>query len=211
MNPAAMTRFLSLFAALGLICLNSCTSTSVVSLDYLSSTGHVLPGAAEFATQPFVDRRGVGPLELGTVRTQIGTPGENLQTKVPVAEVVTNAFGYGLQVRGMLASRSAARFIITGEVLDMQCKLIVHPYGYAKVRVNVVESGSGRIVHSAIYEGERQSSAYMPGTGTPVPMLRDLASGALQDAVDRALDDSAMRAHTGGRPAESNGWQPGTI
>jgi hypothetical protein len=42
-------------------------------------------------------------------------------------------------------------------------------------------------------------------------MLRDLASGALQDAVDRALDDSAMRARTGGRPAESNGWQPGTI
>jgi len=171
----------------------------------------VKPGATEFSTQPFVDRRDMGPMELGTVRTQIGTPIEKVLTKVPVTNVVTNAFAYGLESRGMLASRSSARFIITGEVLDLRCQLLVHPYGYAKVRVNVLEADSGRIIHSAIYEGERQSAAYMPGTGTPVPMLRDLTSGALQDAVDRALDDPAMRKSSGGRSSETTGWQPGMI
>jgi len=97
-------------------------------------------------------------------------------------------------------------------VLDLHCQLLIHPYGYAKVRVNVLEADSGRIIHSAIYEGERQSSAYVPGSGTPVPALRDLTSGALQDAVDRALDDQAMRSKcSGGRSGETSGWQPGMI
>lgn len=206
-----MTRVLFLPAALCLISLVSCTTTSEVSLDYVPGPGHVQPGAAEFATRPFVDRRDMGPIELGTVRTQLGTPVENVQTKIPVANVVTNAFGYGLQTRGMLASRSSARFIITGEVLDLHCKQIVRPYGYAKVRVNVVEADSGRIIHTAVYEGERQSPPYIPGSGTPVPVLRDLTSGALQDAVDRALDDPAMRGRIGGRSGETPGWQPGMI
>jgi hypothetical protein len=82
----------------------------------------------------------------------------------------------------------------------------------AKLRVNVIEAGTGRIVHSNIYEGERQSGAYIPGSGTPVPMLGDLASGALQDAVDQALDDPSMRAQLGvGRSMESSNWQPGVI
>lgn len=196
---------------LALLCLASCTTTSEISLDYVPGPGHVLPGTAEFATQAFTDRRDLAPTQLGTVRTQLGTPLEHVHTKVPVADVVTNAFGFALQTRGMLASRTAARLLVTGEVLDMHCKLLVHPYGYAKLRVNVVDAGTGRILHSAVYEGERQSSAYIPGSGTPVPMLRDLTSGALQDAVDRALDDPAMRSRIGGRAPESNGWVPGTI
>ena len=116
------------------------------------------------------------------------------------------------QARKMLSAKSAARYMITGEVLDLQCNLLVRPYGYAKLRVNVIEAGTGRIVHSSIYEGERQSGAYIPGSGTPVPMLGDLASGALQDAVDQALDDPSMRAQLGvGRSMESSNWQPGVI
>jgi hypothetical protein len=112
----------------------------------------------------------------------------------------------------MLSAKSAARYMVTGEVLDLHCNLLVHPYGYAKLRVNIIEAGTGRIVHSGVYEGERQSRAYVPGSGTPVPMLGDLASGALQDAVDQALDDQGMRAQLGGaRPMESSSWQPGVI
>lgn len=207
-----MTRLFIFLTALSSLCLISCTSTSEVSLDYVPSPGHVQPGSAEFSTQPFVDRRDLGPTELGTVRTQIGTPIETVLTKVPVSQVVTNAFGYGLEGRGMLTSKSAARYIVTGEVLDLHCKLLVHPYGYAKVRVNILEAASGRIIQSATYEGERQSSAYVPGSGSPVPLLRDLTSGALQDAVDRALDDPTMRTRlSNGRSGETSGWQPGMI
>lgn len=200
------------FAILVVFAISSCTTTSQVSLDYVPGTGRTLQGAAEFTTQPFVDRRDVGPNELGTVRTQLGTPLEKVQTRVPVAQIVTNAFGHALQTRKMLSAKSAARYMVTGEVLDLHCNLLVHPYGYAKLRVNIIEAGTGRIVHSGIYEGERQSRAYVPGSGTPVPMLGDLASGALQDAVDQALDDQGMRAQLGGaRPMESSSWQPGVI
>jgi hypothetical protein len=200
------------FAILVVFAISSCTTTSQVSLDYVPGTGRTLQGAAEFITQPFVDRRDVGPNELGTVRTQLGTPLEKVQTRVPVAQIVTNAFGHALQTRKMLSAKSAARYMVTGEVLDLHCNLLVHPYGYAKLRVNIIEAGTGRIVHSGIYEGERQSRAYVPGSGTPVPMLGDLASGALQDAVDQALDDQGMRAQLGGaRPMESSSWQPGVI
>lgn len=201
--------FLALFAA---SVISSCTTTSQVSLDYVPNAGRTVQGFAEFTTQPFVDQRDLGPNELGTVRTQLGTPIENVQTRIPVAQIVTNAFGHALQSRRMLSAKSASRFMVTGEVLDLHCKLLVHPYGYAKLRVNIIEANTGRIVHSEIYEGERQSSAYIPGSGTPVPMLSDLASGALQDAVDRALDDPAMRAKIGGtRSIESSSWQPGVI
>ncbi len=203
---------LLLFTSFLVLLLCSCASTSQVSLDYVPGPGRTLQGSAEFVTQPFVDRRDVGPNELGTVRTQLGTPLEHVQTRIPVAQIVTNAFGHALQSRKMLSAKSAARYMITGEVLDLQCNLLVRPYGYAKLRVSVIEAGSGRIVHSGIYEGERQSSAYIPGSGTPVPMLSDLASSALQEAVDQALDDPSMRAQLGGgRPMESNSWQPGVI
>ncbi|MBV6498122.1 MAG: hypothetical protein CJBNEKGG_00336 [Prosthecobacter sp.] len=193
------------------VVLASCTTTSQISLDYASAPGHIKPGAPEFATQSFIDRRDVGTHDLGTVRTQVGTPVEFIQTRIPVADVVTNAFGYALQARGMLTPRSGARFIITGEVLDLHCKLLVHPYGYARIRLSVLEAATGRVLHTAVYEGERQSRAYVPGTGSPVPLLGDLASGALQDAVDRALDDPAMRGRIGSRFGDGGGWQPGMI
>jgi hypothetical protein len=78
-------------------------------------------------------------------------------------------------------------------VQDLRSQLLVHPYGYARIRVNVVESASGAVVYSKVYEGERQSNAYRPGSGSPVPILRELTSRALQEAVDRALDDANMR------------------
>lgn len=207
-----MSRTLLYWTFLSAISLCSCTTTTQVSLDYVPGSGQVIQGGAEFITQPFVDRRDVGPNELGTVRTQLGTPIEHVQTRVPVAQIVTNAFGHALQSRKMLSAKSAARYMITGEVLDLQCNLLVRPYGYAKLRVNVIEAGTGRIVHSGVYEGERQGSAYIPGSGTPVPLLGDLASGALQQAVDQALDDPSMRAQLGGgRSMESSSWQPGVI
>lgn len=206
-------------AALSSLLLASCTTTSQISLDYASSTGHIMPGAPEFVTQAFTDRRDVGEHDLGTVRTQIGTPVEHVQSRVPVAEMVTNAFGYALQGRGMLSQRSGARYIVTGEILDLRCQLLVHPYGYARLRVSILDAATGRVLHRETYTGERQSSAYIPGSGSPVPLLGDLASGALQDAVDRALDDQDMRSRisSGPRPGsgpasgEVSGWQPGML
>ena len=128
-----------------------------------------------------------------------------MQTRLPVNQIVTNAFGHGLEARGMLTSPRAARYVVTGEVLGLNCQMLVRPYGYARVRVTVLEAGSGQIIFSRVYEGERQNSAYLPGSGSPLGSLTGLVSGALQDVVDKALDDSTLRSRLGGAGAPAPG------
>jgi hypothetical protein len=179
-----------------------------VSLDYQPRPGHVLRGSPEFGVGQFINRRSEGSFFLGTVRMPLGAPVENVTTRTPVEQIVPNAFAHALESRGMLNSNDRAKYIVTGEILDLYCQQIVHPYGYARIRVNIIRAGSGQIVFSRVYTGERQSTAYRPGTGSPVPLLRELTSRALQDAVDAALDDREMRARIG-NPTRS--YAPGML
>lgn len=184
-------------AVLAVFSLGSCASTSNLSLSYVPGKGQMLPGSPEFTTRQFTDLRGTGPYDLGDIRRQIGMPLEHLRTRVPIAGIVTNAFGYALQGRGMLTAPSTARYIITGEVLDLHAKNQGRPYAYARLRVNVLAAGSGQILFSKIFEGQRQAAAFLPGSGSPVSAIRDLTSGALQDVVDRALDNGELRSRLG--------------
>lgn len=189
--PATILRS-SLAAGLALL-MASCATTPV-SLDYQPGLSMAPSGPRRVGAGRFADLRRENPYHLGSVKTPIGTPVEYITTKVPAAEVVRNAFAHGLSSRKMLVSHTDAAYLITGEVLVLSCDQVVRPAAYAKVRVNVVRAGSGQVVFSRVYSGERESSPYMPGSGSPVPMLRELSSRALQDVIDRALDDSALRA-----------------
>lgn len=173
--------------------LSACSNSSVISLDYIPQPGQMVRGTPDFSVGQFKDKRGVQAQTLGHVRMPIGPAVDTLQTRLPVSEIVSNAFAYGLEARGMLASSSKGRYVLKGDIQDLRSQLLVHPYGYARIRVNVVESATGSVVYSKVYEGERQSNAYRPGSGSPVPILRELTSRALQEAVDRALDDPIMR------------------
>lgn len=197
-------------AAAGLS-LSSCSNSSIVSLDYVPQGGRMMRGAPDFAVGEFKDKRGEQAQTLGHVRLPIGPTVDTIQTRLPVSDVVRNAFAYALESRGMLATDVKGRFIITGEIQDLRSQLLVHPYGYARIRVNVVEATSGRVIHTRVYEGERQSTAYRPGSGSPVPVLRELTSRALQDAVDRALDDNRMRQQIGTGTDNRPRYTPGML
>jgi hypothetical protein len=171
--------------------LSSC-STSTVSLDYQPALGQNIPGPRKVSVGRFADMRHENEFYLGDVRTPIGTPLERIASRVPVHEVVRNAFSHGLSSRGMLAG-AGAPYVLTGEILDLHGDQVVRPAGYASIRVNVVRSSTGQIVFSRTYSGERESKIYRPGSGSPVPAIRELISRALQDAVDHALDDRALR------------------
>lgn len=170
-------------------------NTSVVSLDYQPRLGQTLQGPQVVETGRFADMRLLGEFSLGTVHTPFGTPLETIKTRVPVSNIVRNAFAHGLNARKMLTPSSTAQFILTGEVMDFECQQRVHPSSFASVRVNLVRVGSGEIVYSRVYQSARESSAYIPGSGSPVPNLQDMASRALQNVVDRALDDPELRKH----------------
>lgn len=204
-------RLLVLLGASALLGLASCTNSSVVSLDYVPQPGMMVRGTPDFTVGEFKDRRGMPAQTLGHVRLPVGPSVDTVQTRLPISDIVRNAFGYALESRGMMAPDGKARFLLTGDIQDLRSQLLVHPYGYARIRVNVQDTASGRVLFSKIYEGERQSGAYRPGSGSPVPVLRELTSRALQEAVDRALDDAAMRQRIGTGVDSRPRYTPGML
>ncbi len=179
--------------------LSSCSSTSV-SLEYQPSLGQNIPGPRKVAVGRFADLRREGGRALGAVKTPVGTPMEYITTNVPVDQVVRNAFAHGLSSRRMLVSEAGAPFMLTGEVLQLYTDQVIRPAAYATIRVNLVRTNSGRIVFSRVYRAEQEGKAYLPGSGSPVPMLRELASRALQHTVDSALDDAGFRVRLTHQP-----------
>lgn len=208
MNPRHISILIGITA---LLSLPACSNSSVVSLDYVP--GQHAKGTPDFAVGKFKDKRGVQPQTLGHVRLPVGPSVDTVQTRLPVSDIVHNAFGYGLETRGMLAPQGKSRLIIQGEIQDLRAQLLVHPYGYARIRVSVVDAASKAVIFTKLYEGERQSNAYRPGSGSPIPILRELTSRALQDVVDHALDDPALRrsTSTGSRGTTSPRYTPGML
>lgn len=176
----------------GALFLASCGSTPI-SLDYQPALSRPVPGTTKVATGRFANMRRENSSYLGVVRSPIGTPIETLTSNVPVEDVVRNAFAHGLSVRGMFAATGSSPYVISGEILDLHCDQVIKPAAYVSIRVNLVQQSTGQVLFSKVYETEREGTAFVPGTGSPVPRLRELTSRALQDAVDKALDDRALR------------------
>jgi hypothetical protein len=191
--------------------LSSCATDSSITLDYVPPAGGVSRGAPEFSVGAFANKRGLNSSYLGTVKLPVGVPIEHLNTKIPIETVVANAFAHALEHRGMLATADKARFLVTGDVIGLHAELLVHPYASAEIRMNVVEVGSGRVLFSRVYFAERQSAAYRPGSGSPLPILQQLTSRALQDAVDQAVDDPAMRSQLAGGGSFKPRYTPGML
>ena len=169
-------------------------STTAVSLDYQPGLSQSVAGPKLVAVGRFSDMRGKDPNTLGSVKTPIGTPLETVTTNVTIEEVVRNSFAYGLKSRHMLVPQTTAPYVLTGQVLELSAEQVVRPAAYAKVRVDLVRAVSGQVLYSREFKAEREGGAYMPGTGSPVPTLRELASRVLQEVVDRTLDDVNFRA-----------------
>ncbi len=202
-------RFFSLWGLAAAFGLASCASQSSISLDYVPSQGGGNRGVPIFTVGAFANKRAMDSYQLGTVKLPIGVPIDQLKSASPVETVVANGFAHALKQRGMLTDASAASLLISGDVLELYGELLVHPYAHAAVRMNVVEIGSGRVIFSKVYTGDRQTNAYRPGSGSPIPLLQELISRALQDAVERAVDDPAMRTQIlpsgGARPRYTPG------
>jgi hypothetical protein len=184
-------------AFLALIGLSSCTRTQV-SLDYKPREGAMRLGQPVMAVGQFENRRREGPYLLGVSTTPLGTPIELLEMRVPVEEAVHNAFLHALNARGMLAPGDRAKFHLSGEILELSCRQISRPYAIARLRVNLVSGANGRILFSRIFTAERQDASYYTAQGNSTSVLRELASRALQDAVDHAIDDAELRGRMSG-------------
>lgn len=167
--------------------------TTPVTLDYQPTLSQAIPSAVKITAGRFVNMRREGSNYIGVVRSPIGTLIEKLTTNTPIEDVVRNAFAYGLNARGMFAATGDAPYTITGEIIDLHCDQVIKPAAYVRIKVKIVQQSTGQIIFSKLYEGEREGTAFVPGSGSPVPRLRELTSRALQDVVDKALNDRPLR------------------
>ncbi len=184
-------------ALLALLGFTSCTHTQV-SLDYKPREGSMRMGEPVMAVGNFVNMRREGPFFLGIATTALGTPVEMLEMRVPVEEAVHNAFLHAIVARGMDAQANSAKYFISGEVLQLSCRQVSRPYAMARLRVNLVSAANGRVIFSRIFTAERQDAGYYMAQGNVASVLRELASRALQDAVDHAIDDAELRGRMNG-------------
>jgi hypothetical protein len=187
-------KLLPLCGAMAALLLSSCGfNNSVVSLDYQPELGQGLHGPQIVGVGRFGDFRREGEYYLGTVRSAIGTPMDTVNTRVPVSNIVRNAFSYALSSRHMLAPQKSAPYVISGEILEFEGIQILHPAARVRLRVNLVRVHDGHILFSQVYESRRNGPTYLPGSGSPVPAMTDLLSRVLQNVVDQALDDRTLR------------------
>jgi hypothetical protein len=189
------------FALAGVVLAVAGCGTSPVSLEYRAPTG---PGAAPSGPRvvmvgAFADRRGLGPHYVGVVKSPVGTPIHYVETRIPVAQVVGNGFGYGLEVRNMRAQPGASRFVLGGEIQDLQSEHLARPYASARILVTLMDRRSNQVVFQKVYRSERLLPARVPSEEGSKRLLAGLASQALGEVIDQALDDPAFRAVLGGQ------------
>jgi hypothetical protein len=179
-------------SAMAMLC--QCTSPGNLSLEYNANAVAAVRGSPWFDTAVFMDRRGMGPYEVGSRRPDLSAALESLGTRVPVAQVVTHAVGHALKSRGMLAPKGQARFVVSGEILELQCRQMLRPTAAAMLRVTVMEAGSGRVFGSVVRSSMREAEMQPAGVGTSPEAMGQLLSAALQHCVDQALDDGELRS-----------------
>lgn len=213
MNAFRLIRFFSLVLVMSGA---GCVHTSV-NLDYVPELASMKKGPPIFQSGEFIDvRQPVPPLVYKVTQRKGGFFGIDWERLAPrylgtvgaapvdgqafpdhiflheAADVtVTRTMAVALQTRGMTAPGPASRFVV-GEILELSVDTLKNPHAVARLRVTVKDA-SGRVLHSNIYKADRQSLDDYPGSDDVVLSLRKLVGHALQDAIDAALDDDAMR------------------
>jgi hypothetical protein len=195
-------RFLtvSLFL-LPVLLLTSC-GTVRESLDYDPSqaVGMRSGGAKNVSVGGFRDARGLdSPTTLGQIRTAGGPIGTKIETNIPVAQIVENTFGYGIQLRGMEGKPGSSPWRISGIIKEFTCDQVIRAGAAAEITVLLHKDNSDRASFRKTYHAEKTEATTKIGPMADTKFLKNIASDVLQQIVDRALDDPELRAITDGR------------
>jgi hypothetical protein len=180
--------------ALSLASLTSCVTTKE-SLDYseAAASGLRKGGKANVTVSLFQDRRGMEPNYLGQVRPGGGLTFKKIETNIPVVDVVKNTFGYGLHIRGMAGQPGKSGWRIGGIIREFNCDQVVRSGSNVELLVMLYQPGAETPAFRKTYQAEKTETSLAIGDTN---LLKTLASSALQEVVDRALDDPELRAYT---------------
>jgi uncharacterized lipoprotein YajG len=172
--------------------------TTNVGLKYAPATPPAKVAAATpVAVGDFTDQRGEPATWLGAIRGGFGNPLKNLESDQPVATLVQTAFADGLRARSVNVGAASAPYRLVGVVKKLDCNQYVRREANAEIEVSVIDVASGQRRFSRTYTASNIEGSMLSlnaGVFASVDDLRAVLQKTLGQAVDKALDDSALRA-----------------
>ena len=151
---------------------------------------------ADVVVGRFSDDRGQPANWLGAIRGGYGNPLKKLESDEPVGDLVAQVFAAGLKARGLSADPSSARYVLSGSIKQLDCNQLARKEANAEIQVAVSESKGGKQVFANEYRASNVEGSVLTlsaGIFGSVEELRALMEKTLQQAVDQALDDPALR------------------
>lgn len=183
------------------ICLSllaACTTATKVDLKY-APPASIQPAKTNAAVKvgSFVDSRGETKTWIGTIRGGFGNHLKDLDTTEPLRTVVEQAFKDALAARGVSVNSSTSPVQISGVIKTLIGDQVVKREANVAIEVSLIDNSTGqtrftRSYTSNVIEGSAPSMS--TGVFASVEDLRAIIEKALRETVDKALDDSALRA-----------------
>ena len=188
--------------AVALCCL-ACAAcvTREVGLDYpaqpVATAVIAAPTAPTVSAGTFVDQRGEDATWFGAIRGGYGNPLKILHANKPISITVQKAFADGLRERGFHASGGTKTYQVAGVIRTLDCSQYVRREAHAVIEVSVYDtSKGGSALFTRVYKADNLEGSLVSlktGVFASVDDLRMLAEKTLDEVVDKALDDTALR------------------
>jgi uncharacterized lipoprotein YajG len=183
--------------AIAICSLTACGTTSV-GLKYTadSPVAQASPTAPPLTVGTFVDQRGKPGNYLGAIRGGFGNPLKTLESDRPVGELVKAAFSDGLRARGAVVESASSQNQISGTIRRLDCNQYVRREAHVEIEIMVVDKAGQQRFTRTYSAANVDGSVLALDTGVlaSVDDLRVVLEKTLRDTVDKALDDSALRA-----------------
>ena len=138
------------------------------------------------------DVRKLRGAEIGKIRNELGIPIKSISAKRPISEITKTAFTHALQSRNLLNEESA-KYVLNADILEFQCNQYSTQNAECRIRVHVYNIKSGRLVFSQYYYATKTKVSPNVTYWSKVDEIAGVASEALQDTIDRAVDDPTLR------------------
>ena len=176
-----------------LILLSSC-QTYKVSLTYNppSFNDRVLKGEPTIKIDKINDVRKLRGAELGAIKNEFGISIKSISAKQPISEITRTAFSHALKSRNLLAEKDA-KYVLQADVLQFECSQYSTQNAECRIRVHLYQAKTGRLIYSQYYYSTKTKVSANVSYWSNVDEIAQVASEALQDVVDRAVDDQRLR------------------
>ncbi len=173
-------------------------STNSVGIAYKPTRAVVvgLEDAPKISVGSFIDQRGEASNWIGAIRGGFGNPLKNIEVAPSVATVVQMAFTDGVRARALQPPSGPGSYELSGVITKFDCSQYVRREAHVAIAVRVFDTSSRSQVFAQTYSSDGLNGslgALDVGIFASVESLRALAEQVLNETVDKALDDVALR------------------